>query len=110
MQDIFGVVVHEFHFDPSGFLDDVVIGEDIAIPVNDHAGAEALAWLIFRLAELELASTATPTAEEALEKVLQATLMPCIVIVRRLLRCWRRRGVARDSVLSLSSGCSRWKY
>ena len=105
---IFGVVVHEFHFDPGRFFDHVIVCEDIAVAVNHDAGAEALAGLILRFAELELAAAAT-LAEEPLEEVRQTALILIVVVSVDLLLLTLAGSGARLCLWS-SSGCSRSKY
>ena len=55
--------------DPVGFVDDVVVGDDVAARIDDEAGAEGLAFLaVIATAEIGI------LAEEAVEEVLEAAL------------------------------------
>ena len=79
---IFGIVVHELNGDFGRFLDNVVVGQDVAVAVHHDAGAEAAAALIIRLAELHPAAALTAlAAKEALEEVLHAAAVIVVVII-----------------------------
>src|SRR5580704_4960650 len=90
---VFRGIVHEDNFHPGSLLDDVIVRQDIAVPIHYDAGAETLAALVFRLGELR---TALPT-KEAVKEILQITaaaraaVVVLIIVPLRLLAAPRNR-------------------
>src|ERR1019366_1732224 len=61
-------LVGEGHFDVRGFVDDMIVGEDVTLGADDHAGAEPLLTLFLRFA-LDAAAALGTIAEELAEFV-----------------------------------------
>jgi hypothetical protein len=71
-------IVGEADEDAVGFVDDVVVGNDVAAGIDDEAGAEGLAFLAV------IATHIGVLAEEAVEEVLEATLTLALAIALTL--------------------------
>ena len=79
----FGAVVGiggQLDVDLVGFVDDVVVGNDVAAGVDNEAGAEGLA-LSANAAICAIISTLAATAEEAVEEVLHVALVAVVATV-----------------------------
>src|SRR5579863_9573347 len=83
MRGVLRVVAHELDFYLGSFIDDMIVSQDITIPIDDHTRALGCTGSLFRLAELQPAA-ALP-AKEALEELLHAIV---ILFVVGLLLLW----------------------
>src|SRR5215472_13816317 len=76
--EVLGVGVGgELDVDLVGLVDDVVVGDDVALGVDDETGAEGLADLVIAV----IALVGDLAAEEAVEEVLEAGVLVLIVLV-----------------------------
>ncbi len=94
----------ELDVDLVGFVDDVIVGDDVAARVDDEAGAEGAA---LGAVTVVVAVTAALAAEEAIEEVLHVALVGLVVSATRgrwpRRRGWRADCLGRDSVLMLTT-------
>src|SRR6185312_9953587 len=81
---IFGVVVVEFHGDLCGFLDHVIVGDDVPVAVNYDAGTEGLFRHGFAATaewvDLNATAIAAAKPEEATEEIVGAVAAVIAVI------------------------------
>ena len=78
--EILGVGIGgELDVDLVGFVDDVIVGDDVALGIDDKAGAERLLHLAVIAAVVRAAGrlAAEEAVEEVLEVVVRSLTCPC---------------------------------
>src|SRR6266705_5980961 len=81
--DNLGVILRggpgESDLDTVGFLDYVIVGEDVSIRIDDHAGAKRVAPAALRRSAPGVATEGT--AEEPVEEIVHRVIRIAVVIV-----------------------------